>query len=67
MGFNSTRKGGWGVNLNSLRIQLFLLAPRCWGCSARKKSVSEQQKFHTDDINQGLHNKSGSHGVSNVI
>jgi len=25
-----------------------------------------EQKFHTDDIHQCLHNKSASHGVSNV-
>ena len=28
-------------------------------------SVTQRQKFHTDDANQWLHNKSGSHGVSN--
>ena len=26
----------------------------------------ERQKFHTDDANQCLHNKSGSHGVPNI-
>ena len=29
-------------------------------------SATQRQKFHTDDANQCLHNKSGSHGVSNV-
>ena len=29
-------------------------------------SVTQRQKFHTDDANQCLHNKSGSHGVSNT-
>ena len=29
-------------------------------------SATQQQKFHTDDIDQCLHNKSGSHGVPNV-
>ena len=29
-------------------------------------SATQQQKFHTDDVNQCLHNKPGSHGVSNV-
>ena len=29
-------------------------------------SASQQQKFHTDDVNQCLHNKSGSHGPPNV-
>ena len=30
-------------------------------------SATQRQKFHTDDVNQCLHNKSGSHGVPNVI
>ena len=29
-------------------------------------SATQQQKFHNDDVNQCLHNKSGSHGVPNV-
>ena len=29
-------------------------------------SVSQRQKFHTDDVNQCLHNKSGSHRVPNA-
>ena len=29
-------------------------------------SVSQQQKFHTDDVDQGLHNQSGSHGAPNA-
>ena len=29
-------------------------------------SATQQQKFHNDDINQFLHNKSGSHGVPNA-
>ena len=29
-------------------------------------SVLQQQKFHTDDVTQCLHNKSGSHGVVKV-
>ena len=28
-------------------------------------SATQQQKFHSDDVNQCLHNKSGSHGISN--
>ena len=28
--------------------------------------MTRRQKFHTDDINQCLHNKSGSRGVPNV-
>ena len=29
-------------------------------------SATQQRKFHTDDANQCLHNKSGSHGVPNI-
>ena len=29
-------------------------------------SATQWQKFHTDDANQCLHNKSGSHGVPNT-
>ena len=29
-------------------------------------SATQRQKFHTDDVNQCLHNKSGSHGIPNV-
>ena len=29
-------------------------------------SATQRQKFHTDDVNQCLHNKSGSHGVSSA-
>ena len=28
--------------------------------------ATQRQKFHTDDVNQCLHNKSGSHGVPNI-
>ena len=42
-------------------------------CSSPPKDVSQggtsatqRQKFHTDDVNQCLHNKSGSHGVPNA-
>ena len=28
--------------------------------------VTQRQKFHTDDLNQRLHNKSGSNGVPNA-
>ena len=29
-------------------------------------SATQRQKFHTDDANQCLHNKSSSHGVPNI-
>ena len=28
--------------------------------------MTQRQKFHTDDANQCLHNKPGSHGVPNI-
>ena len=34
--------------------------------SRRGTSTTQRQKFHTDDANQCLHNKSGSHGVPNI-
>ena len=30
-------------------------------------SSTQEQKFHTDDANQRLHNKSGGHGVPNIF
>ena len=29
-------------------------------------SATQRQKFHTDDVNQCLYNKSGIHGVPNI-
>ena len=29
-------------------------------------SATQRQKFHTDDVNQFLYNKSGSHGIPNI-
>ena len=52
--------------LYSLRKHPFLLALRCWGHFARRNVCDSGQKFHTDDANQCLHNKSGSHGVPNI-
>ena len=34
--------------------------------SRGRTSATQRQKFHTDDVNQCLHNKSGSHGFSNA-
>ena len=34
--------------------------------SRRGTSATQRQKFHTDDANQCLHNKSSSHGVPNT-
>ena len=57
----------WNRVSLSLRKQPFLLVPRRWGRFARRTFATQRQKFHTDDVNQCLHNKSGSHGVPNVI
>ena len=48
---------------DSLRIQPFLLAPRCYGRFASDKDSID---LHTCYANQCLHNKSGCHGVPNV-
>ena len=34
--------------------------------SRGETSATQRQEFHTDDANQCLHNKSGSHGVPNT-
>ena len=34
--------------------------------SQGRTSATQRQKFHTDDVNQCLHNKSASHGVRNT-
>ena len=34
--------------------------------SRGRTSATQRQKFHTDNVNRYLQNKSGSHGVSNV-
>ena len=44
----------------------FSLLLAAWDVSHRGTSVTQQQKFHTDDANQCLHNKSGSHGVAKL-
>ena len=41
---------------------LFAAGDVSWGGT----SATQRQKFHTDDANQCLHNKSGSHGVPNI-
>ena len=48
----------------SVRKHLFLFAAR--DVSRGGTSATQRQKFHTDDTNQCLHNKSGSHGVPNI-
>ena len=36
------------------------------GVLQRGTFSTQRQKFHTDDVNQCFHNKSGSHGVPNA-
>ena len=44
----------------------FSLLLATWDVLPGGMSAPQRQKFHTDDVNQGLLNKSGSHGVPNV-
>ena len=37
-----------------------------WDVSRGGTSATQRQKFHTNDVNQCLHNISGSHGVPNT-
>ena len=48
--------------INSLRKHPFLLNLCRQGCFTQ----TQRRKFHTDDANRCLHNKSGSHGVPNI-
>ena len=55
------------MTLVSLRKHPFLLALRRWDVSRGGTSVTQRQKFHTDDANECLRiNESGSHGVPNI-
>ena len=45
------------------------VSPRSWplkGVSQGGTSATQREKFHTDVVNQCLHNKSGGHGVPNA-
>ena len=44
----------------------FSLLPAARDVLQEGMSTTQQQKFHTDDVNQCLHNKSGSHGAQNL-
>ena len=55
-----------GGSQNSLRKQTLLLATRRWRRFAGGTSATWRLKFHTDDVNQCLQNKYGSHGVPNA-
>jgi len=53
----------WNTVKFSLRKQPFLTAFAARNVSRGGTTVTQRQKFHTDDVNQCLHNISGSHGV----
>ena len=53
------------MTLVSLRKHPFLLALRRWDVSRGGTSVTQRQKFHTNDVNQRLNNISSSHGLPN--
>ena len=53
-------------SLYSLRKHPFLLALRHGDVLHRRTSTTQRQKFHIDNANQCLDNKSGSQGVPNV-
>ena len=45
---------------------MFLLTFRHWARFAQRNVCDSAAKIHTDDTNQCLLNKSGSHGVPNI-
>ena len=47
----------------NFRFSLFVVAG---DVSHAGTFATQRQQFHTDDANQCLHNKSGSHGVPNI-
>ena len=47
----------------NIRFSLLFVAGDVWRGGM---SATQRQKFHTDDTNQCLHNKSGSHGVRSI-
>ena len=63
-------------NRHRLRVNRVIISLRATEVSPRSSplkdvsrggtSATQGQKFHTDDVNQCLHNKSGSHGVPNA-
>ena len=52
-----------GMACENIGFSLLFVA---WDVSCGGTSATQWQKFHTDDANQCLHNKSGSHGVPNT-
>ena len=59
------RKKAWtflACERQTFLLRTSLLRDVLWGGT----SATQQQKFHTDDVNQCLHNKPSSHGVPNA-
>ena len=54
---------GGGLGCENIRFSSLFAAEEV---SRGGTSATQRQKFHTDDANQCLHNKSGSHGVQNI-
>ena len=55
-------QGGSSLRTADVSPRLSPLRDVLWGGT----SATQRQKFHTDDVNQCLHNKFGSHGVPNA-
>ena len=55
--------GGRGLACENIRFSSLFVAG---DVSRGGTSATQWQKFHTDDANQCLHNKSGGHGVPNT-
>ena len=54
------------INARCEKNSRFSSVLAAWDVSREGTSATQRQKFHTDDVNQCLHNKSGSHGVPNA-
>ena len=56
-------------HIQNLRLRTADVSPRSSplrDVSRERTSATQRQKFNTDDVNQCLHNKSGTHGVPNA-
>ena len=55
------------IRVDSFSLQMGDISPRSSlrNVSRGGMSATQQQKFHTDEVDQCLHKKSGSHGVLN--
>ena len=54
---------GFNVACENIRFSLLFAAA---AVSRGRTSATQRQKFHTDDVNQRLRNKSGSHAAPNI-